>query len=597
MDQDQAVLAPALSPVESHKDEILEGLREHDALIVVAPTGTGKSTQIPIMLLDIAELVIVTQPRRVAAEALARRVSIEQKSILGELVGFQTATKAMRSLNTRILYCTDGIEVLHQLHSKTSPQETIYVIDEVHEWNENLEVLIAWFKYLIDDGEPVKLVILSATVEADRLSEFFNNAPIINCEGKKFPIRDLEHSGGVVSAAVRLLKRGLNVLVFVPGKQEIRETISGIMRTDVKAKCLPFHADLGADDVSWVFESFDEPKCVVATTIAQTSLTIPDIDAVVDSGLERGNEYKHGVEGLYTKPTSLAERTQRRGRAGRTKPGIYIDCLKVPGLEERDKFSTPAINRHELSGMVLQILAAGYDPETFAFFHEPDPGRLEEARQTLSHLGFLDQNRRLTRKGKQAARLPVPPRAARMVLEAVDDENRTVDYNAVTLATLFSHTSSLEFKTDEGRELIMTNYDEVGVSDAFMHLKTYDAACLVPIHLLSTYGIERTTFDRLKEHRSEIVDRLMRMGYAETNAHSRLDTRYVVAGLSDLVFTRSKVSSDYTREGTETTPRKLPHRSTITAERIVGMPWNFETHTDMGPVVRRLLLWATVIPD
>ena len=595
MEETEGATTRKLSVVENHRDEILDAFKTHDVVIVVAPTGTGKSTQIPVMLLDIAELVVVTQPRRVAAESLARRVAMELRTDVGELVGFHTAHKLMSSPNTRILYCTDGIEALHQLHRRTNPAETIFVIDEAHEWNLNLEFLIAWFKKLLNEGELVKLVILSATIEAERLAEFFGNAIVVNCIGTAFPVTEIEHVGNVAGAAVRMLKRGLNVLVFVPGKQEIRETIAEIQRNGVAAKCLPFHAELSADDIGWVFESYDEPKCVVATTIAQTSLTIPDIDVVVDSGLERGNQYKDGVSGLYTKPTSLAERQQRRGRAGRTKPGYYIDCLRIPP-SERDPFSTPAILREDLSSLVLQIMAAGYDPERLAFFHPPDLRRIEEARTVLTHLSFLDKEERVTKQGVEAARLPVLPRAARMLFESAD-VNRVVDYNIITLATLFSHTNVFEFKTEEGKSLMTALYDEIGVSDAFAKIKTYDAACQAPVHLLTTYGIERSIFERLKENRSELVDRLLRLGYAEGNPHARLDARFVVAGLSDLAFVRSKVSGDYTRAGTETTPRKLPPGSCITAERAVGIPWNLEKHTEMGPVVRRFLLWATAVPD
>ncbi|OGG51023.1 hypothetical protein A3D72_03035 [Candidatus Uhrbacteria bacterium RIFCSPHIGHO2_02_FULL_57_19] len=585
--------APKLSPVEQHKGEILRAIKDRDVVIVVAPTGTGKSTQIPVMLLEVAELVVVTQPRRIAAESLARHVAMELKTDVGNIVGFQTAFSGEFSSSTRILYCTDGIEMLRQLHGARNPGSTIFVIDEAHEWSLNLEVLVAWFKKQITDGNPVKLIILSATIEADLLSAFFSDAEVINCEGKSFPVQEIPHAGNAISAAVRLLKRNLNVLVFVPGKQEIRETIAGITKSGVKAKCLPFHADLNTEDIQWVFESFDEPKCVVATTIAQTSLTIPDIDAVVDGGLERGSEYKNGVEGLYTRPVSLAEREQRRGRAGRTKPGYYIDCSKIP-LKERSIFSIPSIKRHELSGMVLQVLAAGYEPEKLAFFHPPSLQRINEARQTLMNIGFLDAEQRLTKMGRQATSIPVQPRAAKMLLEAVN-QNGVVDYNAITLAAVFD-SKNLWFRTEEGRALIAGNYLELGVSDAFEKIKTFDAASLLPVHKLTEYGIERSSFERLKEQRVLIVERLNRLGYSEGKQNRTLHAKFIVAGLSDLVFTRSAVSGDYTGiHGS--TPRKLSRGSTITAEKVVGLPWNFETHTDLGPVVRRMLLWATAIPN
>jgi HrpA-like RNA helicase len=520
------------------------------------------------MMLNVAELIVVTQPRRVAAESLAKHVAQETKTTLGDLVGFKTAFREEYSANTRILYCTDGIEMLQQLYGINSFENTMFVIDEAHEWNINLEILIAWFKHLLSEGKSLKLVILSATLEADLLAEFFGNAKVINCEGVVHPINDIPHMGGVGGAAVRLLKRGMSVLVFVPGKQEIRETIQRITYSGVKAKCLPFHAEMSAEDIGWVFETFDEPKCVIATTIAQTSLTIADIDAVVDSGLERGQEFRKGVEGLYTRPISLAERAL---------------------------FSTPAIQQHDLSQMVLTILAAGYEPERLAFFHPPTLERINEARRVLINIGLLDINDRLTIMGKKAAQLPLVPRAARILLAGVD-EHGVVDYNAITMAILFEG-KNLQFRTEEGKNLLLPNYIEAGDSDAFERVKTFDAACHLPTHKLWEYGIESTTFIRLQEERAAVVERLRRLGYTQGRQHMMLHAKYVVAGLSDCVFVRSKVTGDYTSENFGSTPRKLPNHSCVTAEKVVGLPWNFETHSDLGPVVRRLLMWATVVPN
>ncbi len=585
---------PTFSTVEQHRDDILEALKAHNVVIVVAPTGTGKSTKIPVMLLDMFELVVVTEPRRVAAESLARHVAFEMKAEIGGLVGFQTGYSERVSSDTRLLYCTDGIEVLRQLHHAKNPTETVFVIDEAHEWNLNLELLIAWFKRQLSEGTQIKIVILSATIEADQLAEFFGDAEVINCEGKPFPVQEIEHTGHAAGAAVRMLKRGHNVLVFVPGKEEIRRTIQSVERSGVSAKCLPFHADLNADDIGWIFESFDEPKCIVATTIAQTSLTIPDIDAVVDSGLQRGQEYKNGVNGLYTRPVALAEREQRRGRAGRTKSGFYIDCSDVP-LPERALFSTPSIIKEDISGVVLHVLSAGYEPEELAFFHPPALDHIREAREVLKRIGLVDAQDRITELGRKAALLPMQPRAARMLLEAVDWQNKTADYNAITLSVLFG-SRQIEFKTEEGREFITGEYVELGDSDAFKDIKTFDAACLIPSHKLSEYGIDPTTFKRLEEQRALVVERLARLGLTQTRPHRTLQAKWIVAGLSDCVFNRSQVSSDYISDVPGSTPRKLPVGSTMEAERVVGLAWNYERHTDLGPIVKRTLWWATAIP-
>lgn len=582
------------SPVELRKDDIMDALLHHDVVIIVSPTGSGKSTQVPTMLLERFEYVLVTQPRRVATESLARRVAFTTQTTLGDSVGFKTAFDSNLSENTRILYCTDGIEAIRQLRGKSNSDSIVYVIDEAHEWNMNLELLVAFFRKQLDEHVPIKLVILSATIDADRLADFFSNSTIIHCEGRSFPIEDLAHNHGVVSAAKRLLDRNLNVLVFVPGKREIHQTIRRITESGVRAKCLPFHADLMADDIEWIFELFDEPKCIVATTIAQTSLTIPDIDAVVDSGLERHSETKNGVSGLYTKTVSLAEREQRRGRAGRTKPGIYVDCSKVP-IAQRDLFSVPAIRREDLSGLVLQLLVNGYEPEEVRFFHSPKREHIVEAKRALTMLGFIDDKNTPTKLGMQAAYLPTSVRSARMILEGANAEG-VVDHNAITFGVLFDAIKrAFGFKGIE--ELSFGEYTELGTSDAFLQVKAYDFFTELPTHQHTKYGVDSTVVGFLQNHRKLIVERLKNIGLSEGRKHRTLDARFVVAGLSDCVFRRSFVENTYSSPRFGSTARKLSRGSRIDAPAIVGYPWNFEKDSEHGPVVHRIIQWATEIPS
>jgi HrpA-like RNA helicase len=572
--------------------KILNAVEDHDVTIVVAPTGVGKSSEIPQLLLEIAARVVVTQPRRIAAESLARYVAQKSGTTIGDMVGYKTALESVCEQDTRIIYCTDGIETLRQIHRAYVPDDTVFILDEVHEWSINIELLIAWFKHLKQSGRIFKLVLLSATIDAETLAEHFEDAAIVTCGNPRHEIEDVVHRGGPALAAEGMLRKGYNVLVFVPGKAEIRKMIDAITKTGVEAMCFPFHAAMSSSDIDWVFESYDVPKCIVATTIAQTSITIPDIDVVVDGGLERGSEFRDGIDGLYTRPVSLAEGSQRRGRVGRTKKGFYIDCCRTPAAE-REVYSIPAIQRGDLSSMMLSLMAAGIETFELPYLHQPTQKQLQHATEVLQNLGFLDEEDRLTDMGRQAAKLPLKPRAARMLLEGV--ENGMADYNVITLATLFDEGRHLWFREEEGRKLFAGQYIEHGVSDVFDRIKTYDVAVTLPDHQLFEYGVEPTTIRRLCERRTILSVRLERLGIVESPPHQVLNARYVIAGLSDLVYIKSSVSNEYRAESGEGSPRSPHSGFETTSKRIVGLPWNFERHTRFGPVLDRRLLWPTVL--
>ena len=359
-------------PIEMSRGRIEQAVQHHRVVIIQAETGAGKSTRVPQYLLSCAKHVIVTQPRRIAAATVAQRVAEEMGVELGGLVGYRSAVKNVTSEETRILFCTDGIEVMRQLFEEEQLQDAIVVIDEAHEWNINLELLVAWFRLKLSEGLKIRLVIMSATIEAELLATYFEGAEIISQKGRTFSITEIRPKGDVALSSKMLLQQDYNVLAFVPGKAEIRRVIRQLRSLDLDVEILPLHADLDEKEQLACFEKYDRPKCVVATNVAQTSITVPDIDAVVDSGLERRPEVVDGVEGLYVRPISLADREQRKGRAGRVKPGVYIDCCPVP-LAQRKMFPRAAILTRGLEGLVLQLACAGRKPEELKFFHKPFP--------------------------------------------------------------------------------------------------------------------------------------------------------------------------------------------------------------------------------
>ena len=407
-----------LLPVLNHREEIVRSVIDNDITIIVAETGAGKSTQVPKFLHDVGFKVIATQPRRMAARALATRVAQELGTDLGQIVGFRTAEERYESAETRIVFRTDGLELMRNLGGSIPDRDTVLIIDEVHEWNTNIEALTAVVKRLQEDGQGLKVVLMSATMEAIKLSKYFDNAPIISIPGRRFPVTTYHSKRSPSAEAIELAENGQNVLVFVPGKAEIDKIIeivedqlgSGVM-------ALPLHGELTAEEQDRVFVDYGIPKIIVSTNVAQTSITIDDIDAVVDTGQENRSEIRNGVRGLYTKPVSKADIQQRRGRAGRTRPGVYVYCSDIP-ISERLDFPIAEILRTSLEQLVLRLASVDVEATELEFFHQPPIDEITRAREVLRKFSTLDDHNNITALGLRISALPLDVRLACMVVEA-----------------------------------------------------------------------------------------------------------------------------------------------------------------------------------
>ncbi len=408
-------------PVIGYEDSILATVKESAVTIITAETGAGKSTQVPQFLANAGYRVIVTQPRRLAARALAQRVAQEMKTRLGDRVGFRTAEDRSDSAATEVLFVTDGLQLVRELAGQGGTgRKTVLVLDEVHEWNLNIEVLIAWAKSRIT-GDDLKVVLMSATLDADRLAFYYTGAPVISVPGRLFPVEKKSAAArDLVVEAVSLARQGRNVLVFQPGKREIADTVGQIERElGEKALVLPLHGELEPAEQQRCFASppTGKVKVIVSTNVAQTSVTIADIDAVVDSGIERRVELVDGIEGLYLKPISQADCSQRAGRAGRTKAGVYVLCSET-SMTDRQPFPTAEILRSRLDQMVLRLAVQGFDATALDFFHQPDRETLAEARRALIALGAMNRDGSVTKIGRRMARFSVSCEFARMLIEA-----------------------------------------------------------------------------------------------------------------------------------------------------------------------------------
>jgi ATP-dependent helicase HrpB len=431
---------------------------------------------------------------------------------------------------------------------------------------------------------------MSATIEAEKLASYFD-APVIEVPGRAFPVEERKPGCDITSDAACLLRSGRNVLVFQPGKAEIAKTIADLkaMSGGVDAEILPLHGELTPDEQQAAFKKYGRAKCVVATNVAQTSVTIDDIDAVVDSGLERRIELVNGVEGLYLGSISRADAKQRKGRAGRTKPGVYIDhCDEY----DRPEFPTAEILRTRLDQTVLRLAEAGFDALELEFFHQPDRDDIHEAKRALVALGCMDSNGKVTRKGQRVATMPISVETACMVIEA---ERLGVVDDVLTVAAILEIGEITANKDEHGlpsrtwRELCPGEQD----SDVLAQLAVYKAACEMKKDDLRKRGVHVKAFFKVKEVRRHLADSLRGRVREFRSSGKREDImRAVCAGMVDHLFRFDHGTfSNGGHQG-----RALNRDSVVgSADWLVGVPWDLQIQTRRGTRVLNLIRMATRI--
>jgi len=416
-------------PVREFRRRIVQSVDENQVTIITAETGAGKSTQVPQYLAEHGYTkVIVTQPRILAARNLSYRVREEWAQRSGtsatDSIGYRTAHERDDSPHTKILYCTDGLQLVRELTGSGTGERHVLVLDEVHEWNENMEVLVAWAKKRCQSEPSFKVVIMSATIETESLARYFDTDAVINVPGRSFEVK--RHRGtDVISEIInQLTSKQSNMLVFLPGKSEIQD-VSDAIRSKADAAgvpVIPLHSQLEQSSQQRAFQNYPSGKVILATNIAQTSVTIDDIDVVIDSGLERRTEVRNGVEGLFIAQVSQADCLQRAGRAGRTKPGEYIlaayGVLPSQEFDERPAYATPEIMRKHIDRLTLRLASIGIDIESLDFYHDPSSKAIQRAKRTLVALGAMTKSGDVTHIGRQMEGFPVESSYGRMLVEA-----------------------------------------------------------------------------------------------------------------------------------------------------------------------------------
>jgi len=430
-------------PVSEHVPEIAKAIEENQVVIIAGETGSGKTTQIPKICLELGRgiegLIGHTQPRRIAARTVASRIAEELDTQLGQLVGYKVRFNDQVSDKSFIKLMTDGILLAEMQQDRLLRQYDTIIIDEAHERSLNIDFILGYLKQILPKRPDLKVIITSATIDPERFSKHFNNAPIIEVSGRTYPVelryRPLGEDddtqdviGGIINAVYELseLEQG-DILVFLNGEREIRDTAAALEKEQLKhTQILPLYARLTVQEQNRIFQRHSGRNIVLATNVAETSLTVPGIKYVIDPGTARISRYSYRtkVQRLPIERISQASANQRSGRCGRVSAGVCIRLYSEDDFLSRDEFTDPEILRTNLAMVILQMLSLDLgDIADFPFVQAPDNRNINDGIRLLDELAAVTtkgKKRILTPVGRQLARFPIDPRLAKMVLASVD---------------------------------------------------------------------------------------------------------------------------------------------------------------------------------
>jgi len=556
-------------PIDDYQDTIQNTIKNNPVVIITAETGAGKSTRVPFWFWEQGKKVVVTQPRRIAARSLSYYLAHINSCTWGRQIGYQTGFDRKFSQQTTLLYLTDGVQMLKEI--KGQSDYDLLILDEVHEWNLNQEILIGLIKKKLSDGRLLKsgkrIVIMSATLHTQKLSAFLEQAPVISVPGRGFPVTMYHnHPDFLLSDSVQMVEMGQNILVFQPGKSEIEEfkkLLSSTLDQDkLKAKILPLHSELSIKEQERVFNHYQVPKVVVATDIAQTSLTIDDIDAVIDIGIKKEIRVVKGIEGLYPVDISNSECLQRAGRAGRVKNGQYILCADL-SIKDRPPFPEPEIRRLNLESVVLRLIKWGLPPLEFPYFHSPKKNLLYKAIKKLKIFGAITKDEMITPDGIKMAEIPVSIRSSRLLLEAKKSSIQVFESALKLIAIL--ETKGIVNKEYQGEKF----YSDAINSDLINQLVIWNNAKLNrKIISYKKLSLAKDIYRELKK----------RMGLVKSSTpifspkNLNILARAILSAFVDHAYTKS--GKFYISENEE---RELDRTSVLFStlpESIVGMPFD-----------------------
>jgi len=440
------IVFPENLPISQRKEEIATAIKEHQVVILAGETGSGKTTQLPKICLSLGYgekgLIGHTQPRRIAARTVADRIASELKTPLGDGVGYQVRFTDNSSKNTRIKLMTDGVLLAEFQNDRLLRKYEVIIIDEAHERSLNIDFLLGLLKPLCKKRPELKVIITSATIDLEKFSQHFsiNNkvAPIIEVSGRTYPVKTIYQEPSTespnlpdlitqtVSQIIRAEAKGEynasgDILVFCAGEREIRDTAQALRRAQLPLEILPLYSRLSISEQNKVFKSAHRRKVVLATNVAETSITVPGIAYVIDPGLARISRYsfRSKVQRLPIEAVSQASANQRQGRCGRVANGVCIRLYSEQDFQQRAEFTPAEILRSNLASVILKMLRLGIqDVNQFEFIDQPDKRLLNDGFKLLQELGGVDGDRKLSPIGRQMSDLSVDPKYARILIEA-----------------------------------------------------------------------------------------------------------------------------------------------------------------------------------
>ena len=535
---------PDSLPVCHLREEIIEVIKHHQVVIILGETGSGKTTQLPKMCLEAglgaAGTIGCTQPRRIAAIAVSDRVGEELQA--PDLVAYKIRFHDKTSDNTIIKFMTDGVLLAETRQDSLLAQYGTLIVDEAHERSLNIDFLLGYLKNLLPRRPDLKLIISSATIDAEKFSRHFDDAPILSVSGRSYPIRTMhqepagsdENEDSYVEQAVAAvtglanLPEGGDMLVFMPTERDINDTLDSLRPLfDQSHLLLPLYGRLPAPEQRKIFRPSHQRKIIVATNVAETSITVPGIRFVVDTGLARISRYnpRTGTTNLQVSRIAKASCDQRRGRCGRTGPGICVRLYSEEDYLSRDEFTLPEIQRANLAEVILQMvhLKLG-DPAKFPFIDPPPSTTIREGYRTLRELGALADEHHLTARGRLMAKLPLDPRISRILVEGLSLNARretTILAAALSIGDPRIRPPEKEFKADEAhRQFVDKQSDFLTLLNIWNHCFNNPEEHFSKSRLSRLCKTAFLSWQRMREWMDvhEQIDRLLRVTQKESAA-------------------------------------------------------------------------------
>ncbi len=593
-------------PAAEYVRQMLNILRRDQQLVVVGETGSGKSTVLPLFASAAMPNVDIfcAVPRIFAAERLAGWLSEVRQQPVGRSIGYHTGVSSCVCDDTRLTFCTTGVAEMRELLRQNN-RERIVFVDEAHERNCDQDMLLAFLRQEMKQNPHLKVVVMSATIQAEKFADYLGGCKVLNITGRNYEVTQEKPEQFLVDDVIKFVRRGLNIQVGLAGKLEIEQAMGEIERAleveGLDAIVLPLHKDVPSDQQQECFRDQGKPRVILATNIAETSLTIPDLHVVIDTGLRRRTYLINGVQCLGTVYATQFEARQLRGRVGRTQPGIYVDRCEVP-LEMRPLAPPPEILRLQPTNALLKFLAfQQLDPRRMTLLD--DPGRVvwDGAEEELKVLGLLDSAIEATDLGQTIARLPISVNLGRMLVDA--------RHQGALIEAIYT-TSAIEVNGLQDRENSAWRnlVDDLDVdSELAVQLRLFQRAMnLFELGAsdseISELGISVKNFTKARDHAAELIRRVRLMGWDEVDQASRSKSperalvRAFLTGFPNYIFV--KRGNFYV--GLDGEKRQLHGETVLSADNrfIAGIPWDFNPKVESeGGKPRHYVNFASAVSE